>query len=230
MSISANNPASASQKLGRLRHALLAIFAYLIDMSKTGCGAIPCSLRELHILRSINKLHKFEESVLSILLVAMTIIVFVEVVARFVFNHGISWAQELTLIINSWMVLLGASYCIREKAHIGVEFLVDKLDGLAARLTAILALSACLLYAGIYLYGAVVFVWEDYQIGIELDDLPVPTWIPASVLVIGFSLVAVRFLAAFYQVLAHNNLHVLQHVGEVEESMELADSMKKDNA
>ncbi len=52
MPISANNPASASQKLDRLRHAILAIFAYLLDMSKMDCGAIPCSLLELNILWS----------------------------------------------------------------------------------------------------------------------------------------------------------------------------------
>lgn len=169
--------------------------------------------------------HQLEESVLSILLVSMTILVFVEVIARFVFNHGISWAQEMTLIINSWMVLLGGSYCIREKAHIGVEFLVDKLDGAAARMVAVVALSACLLYSAIFLYGSVIYVWEDYQIGIELDDLPVPTWIPASVLVIGFALIAIRFLEAFYRVIVHNDIHVLQHVGEVEESMDLAESI-----
>ncbi len=56
-----------------------------------------------------NIIHKIEEGFLSILLVSMTVLVFAEVVARFVFNHGIMWAQELTLIINSWMVLIGAS-------------------------------------------------------------------------------------------------------------------------
>lgn len=178
----------------------------------------------------LNLLHKLEESFLSLLLVAMTIIVFAEVVARFVFNHGISWAQELTLIINSWMVLIGASYCIREKAHIGVEFLVDKLDGTAARVAAVIAISICLVYAGIYLYGAAIYVWEDYKIDIELDDLPIATWIPASVLVIGFALIALRFLGVFYQVIAHNNIHALHHVGEVEESMELADSLKENNS
>ncbi|PID66004.1 MAG: C4-dicarboxylate ABC transporter permease [Gammaproteobacteria bacterium] len=191
----------------------------------------------------IKFIHKVEEGFLSILLVMMTLVVFAEVVARFVFNHGIMWAQELTLIINAWIVLIGASYCIREKAHIGVEFLVDKLDGAAARFVALLALTACLVYAGIYLYGAVHYVWEDYQIGIELDDLKipawfnvltgnqreyVPTWVPASVLVIGFGLIALRFIEAFFQVLLHNNVHVLQHVSEAEESMDLAESILLD--
>lgn len=173
----------------------------------------------------LNFFNKLEEGLLSLLLVSMTILVFTEVIARFVFNHGISWAQELTLIINSWMVLLGASYCIREKAHIGVEFLTDKLTGNAARIVAVIALLACLVYSAIFLYGSAIYVWEDYQIDIELDDLPIATWIPASALVIGFALIAVRFLQAFYRVLVHNDVHVLQHRGEVEESMELAESL-----
>ncbi len=173
-------------------------------------------------------IHNIEEGILSILLVSMTILVFAEVVARFVFNHGIMWAQELTLIINSWMVLVGASYCIREKAHIGIDFVVDKLNGFAARLVALIALTACLVYAGIYLYGAINYVWEDYQIGIELDDLPIQTWMPASVLVVGFTLIAIRFVEAFWQVLRYNNIHVLQHVGEAEESMDLAESILLD--
>ncbi len=175
-------------------------------------------------------LHQLEESILSILLVFMTILVFAEVIARFVFNHGISWAQELTLIINSWMVLLGASYCIREKAHIGVEFLTDKLDGMAARAVAVIALIACLIYSGIFLYGSMSFVWKDFKLNIELEDLPIPTWVPASALVVGLALIAVRFLAAFYQVIVHNDIHVLQHRGEVEESMELAESIMEYDA
>lgn len=173
--------------------------------------------------------YQIEESVLSLLLVAMTIMVFAEVIARFVFNVGISWAQELTLIINSWLVLLGASYCIREKAHIGVEFIVDKLDGGVAKVVAVIALLSCLLYAGIYLYGAAQYVWEDYQIGVHLNDIPIPSWITASALPVGFFLVAVRFIAAFYRVLFHNDLHVLQHVGEVEDSMDLAQRIRTED-
>ena len=33
------------------------------------------------------------------------------------------------------------------------------------------------------------------MIGIELEDLPVPKWIPMSILVIGFVLLIIRFLA-----------------------------------
>ncbi len=179
---------------------------------------------------SLNFFNKLEEGILSLLLVSMTIVVFAEVVARFVFNHGISWAEELTGILNAWVVLLGASYCIREKAHIAVEFLTDKLDGVAARIVAIIALSACLLYSGIFLYSSILYVSDEYELEVELYDIPIYSWIPATILVIGFALVAIRFLQALYRVVIHNDIHVLQHSGEVEDSMELAESMMEDEA
>ncbi len=178
------------------------------------------------MLKIINKL---EEYLLSSLLVFMTLLVFTEVIARFVFNHGIAWAGELTLITNSWLVLLGASFCVREKAHICVEFLTDKLSGNIARVVAGVAVVACLLYCALFFYGSWVFVTEDKIIDIELDDLPIKTWIPASVLVVGFGLLAARFLQALYLIVIHGRTDVLQHHGEVEDSMELAESIKSDN-
>lgn len=55
-------------------------------------------------------LHRFEETAIGILLVAMTLLVFVEVVLRFVFNTGLFWAQEVTLYMSAWLVLIGASW------------------------------------------------------------------------------------------------------------------------
>lgn len=174
--------------------------------------------------------NRLEEIFLSILLVWMTVLVFAEVIARFVFSYGISWAEEMTLTTNSWFVLFGASYCIREKAHIGVDFIVAKLDGKAAKAVALIAVAACLIYAVIYLYGACLYVYQDYQVGVELFDIPIKSWIPASALVIGFILIVLRLLEVLYQVVVHNNVHALQHEGEAKESMDLADSIRKEHS
>lgn len=173
--------------------------------------------------------NRVEEIFLSFLLVWMTVLVFSEVIARFVFSHGISWAEEMTLNTNSWFVLLGASYCIRKKAHIGVDFIVAKLDGMTAKVVAVTAVGACLIYACIYLYGAWFYVYEDYQLGLDLYDIPIKSWIPASALVIGFALILFRLLEVLYQVIMQGNVHALQHEGEAKESMELADSIKEKN-
>lgn len=179
------------------------------------------------MLKVINRI---EEIFLSLLLVMMTVLVFSEVIARFVFNTGISWAEELTLTTNSWFVLFGASYCIRKKAHIGVDFIVAKLDGKVAKTVAVAAVIACLIYGVIYLYGACLYVYQDYLIGVELYDIPIQSWIVTSALAIGFALVVLRLLEVLYQVVVHDNVHALQHEGEAKESMELADNIRKERS
>ncbi|MBO6228057.1 MAG: TRAP transporter small permease, partial [Shewanella sp.] len=47
----------------------------------------------------------FEEGVLNLLITLMTLLVFSEVVARFFFNTGFLWIQELTLTFCGWFVL-----------------------------------------------------------------------------------------------------------------------------
>lgn len=81
-----------------------------------------------------NLVTRIEEGILSLLLVAMTLLVFAEVVARFGFNAGIHWAQEATLLMAGWFVLFGASYGVKVGAHIGVDVFVKMLPrGCAGR-------------------------------------------------------------------------------------------------
>ena len=99
-----------------------------------------------------------EEAFISLLLVSMTLLVFVEVVARFGFNTGIHWSQELTLILAGWFVLFGASYGVKVGAHIGVDVFVKLLPKKAYRALTLLAIVLCLVYCGLFLAGSWVYV------------------------------------------------------------------------
>ncbi|GAB3042250.1 TRAP transporter small permease [Virgibacillus ainsalahensis] len=57
------------------------------------------------------------------LFVIMTITMFVEVVARYIFSSSISWTGELTRYLFVWFIFISASYALAEKAHIRVEAL-----------------------------------------------------------------------------------------------------------
>ncbi len=43
----------------------------------------------------------------------MTLITFANVIARFGFNSNILWALEATVFLFAWLVLLGASYAVK---------------------------------------------------------------------------------------------------------------------
>lgn len=168
----------------------------------------------------------FEESFLSLLMVSMTLLVFAEVVLRFGFNTGIHWAQEVTLLIAAWFVLYGASYGVKVGAHIGVDVFVKLLPSPIHRFLTLLAIVLALVYCGMFLYGSWIYLAKMKMIGIELEDLPVPKWIPMSVLVIGFALLALRFLELGWKVLK-GDVEGFHFVDEAKESMEIAEELKE---
>jgi C4-dicarboxylate transporter DctQ subunit len=137
---------------------------------------------------------RLEEGIISLLLVAMTLIVFLEVVLRFGFNTGFLWAQELTLHVSAWLVLFGASYGVKVGAHIGVDAVVRLLKPEVRRIVTMFAVVLCLAYCGLLGYGAWVYLSKMYRLEIELEDMAIERWIAHSILLIGFVLLAVRLI------------------------------------
>lgn len=67
------------------------------------------------------------KAIIAILLIAMVVLVFGNVVLRYGFNSGIAISEELSRWLFVWMVFLGAIVGLREHAHLGVDSLVKAL-------------------------------------------------------------------------------------------------------
>ena len=68
-----------------------------------------------------------EEVVLCILLIIMSCVMFLQVIARFVFSNSLAWSEELTRYLFVWSTFIGISYCIRKRLTIQIEIVVDAL-------------------------------------------------------------------------------------------------------
>lgn len=170
-------------------------------------------------------LNTLEESIISLLLASMTLLVFVEVVMRFGFGKGMMWAQELTLHLSAWMVLFGVSYGIKVGSHIGVDALVKILPSKIRKVVSGIAISACLFYCGLFTYGSWVYLAKMYKIGIELDDMPIPKWVAHSILLIGMVLMAIRLLILLWGIFT-GKTEGFKLADEAKESMHLAEETK----
>ena len=75
----------------------------------------------------------FEEGLIVVLMATMTLLTFVQVLARYVFNDSFVWVMEATGVMFAWLIFIGMSYGVRVGAHIGVDALVKSLGARAAR-------------------------------------------------------------------------------------------------
>lgn len=96
----------------------------------------------------------FEENAIAIILGLMTVVTFVNVVLRYVFNSSLIWGLEVTLILFAWLVLLGVSYAVRVTAHLGVDALTGIMPRRMAHGVAIFAAAICLAYSLLLVKGA----------------------------------------------------------------------------
>jgi TRAP-type C4-dicarboxylate transport system permease small subunit len=69
-------------------------------------------------------LRNFEEIVAGIFMVLMSLATFANVVARYIFNNPIQWAEEFSRYAFIWVVFMGAAVCTKRKRHIAIESLV----------------------------------------------------------------------------------------------------------
>lgn len=150
-----------------------------------------------------------EESVIAFIFAVMVLVTFSQVVARYVFNAGAVWALELTTFAFAWLVLIGISYGIRRSAHIGVDAFVRLFPTPVQRFFGLLTVLAGLAYGGIILTGAWEYVGKLYKIGIGAVDLPIPRWIPYSVLILSMVLMILRLLEAGWQIIRGERRNLL---------------------
>lgn len=72
--------------------------------------------------------------VIALCLAAMVVLVFGNVVLRYLFNSGITQSEELSRWLLVWLTFLGAIIAVREHGHLGVDTLVRMLSPLGRKL------------------------------------------------------------------------------------------------
>ena len=67
------------------------------------------------------------EAIMALCLTVMVTLVFGNVVLRYVFNSGITVAEEMSRWFFVWLTFLGGVVALREHGHLGTEVLVGRL-------------------------------------------------------------------------------------------------------
>lgn len=182
-----------------------------------------------------------EETLIALILGSMTLITFANVVVRKVFNGNILWALEAEVFLFAWLVLLGASWCVKVNAHLGVDAVVAMFDRPMRKAITLAAVALSLVFCVIVFVGACQYWWKFATTAafLETNDVPMPEalqfladWVnegeryekmprflPYLALPLGFGLLIIRLLEAGWRVYTdRQELIIVSH--EAEEALE----------
>ncbi|MGL4280224.1 MAG: TRAP transporter small permease [Albidovulum sp.] len=98
----------------------------------------------------------------ALLLAAMVVLVFGNVVLRYVANSGIPVSEELSRWFFVWLVFLGAIVALRDHAHLGVDSLVRRLPRLGRKGCFALSHAMMIAVSAMFLIGS----WHQFLINL----------------------------------------------------------------
>ena len=194
-------------------------------------------------------LDHLEEIIITFLIGAATVIIFVAVAHRYMSGMPIpglqdwlltinmSWSQELCIYMFVWMAKFGAAYGVRTGIHVGVDVIVTRLPESWRLKCVLLGIAGGALFTGLIGTLGARFVWENgmhyavySKLGMNLTemysgpttpDLEWPTWIIYAAVPLGSYLMCFRFLQVGWTFFRTGELphHDHTHVEGIEEEI-----------
>jgi len=134
-------------------------------------------------------------AVIFLMMAVMTTLVFVNVIARYVFNFSIIWAEEVSQYLMIWIAYLGAGLALREGRHVALELLHDRLSAPLSRWVRMAVGGILLAFLGwvtVLGFQFALFVWNQ-----ETPVLNISLGIPSLAIPIGTLLFAVHLVLMF---------------------------------
>jgi len=128
----------------------------------------------------------------------MLLVVFSNVVARFVFNQPFYWAEEVTGIMIVFVTMLPAAHLWNQDRHIQLDLIPGK-GPAAYRFKRAITCGSSILFNGILFWQAAKATLMIYRQNMcEPSLLGSPMWIVYSALVIGSGMLVLVGLRSFF--------------------------------
>lgn len=132
-----------------------------------------------------------EEYTLVILSIFTVVVIFTQVVMRYVFSNSLPWSEEIARYAFVWMVYIGVSYGVKKNKHLSVDVFSELLDYNGKIIIGIIANILFLIFALVITYFGMDIV---ARITRESAAMRLPMgWVYAAPL-IGMILTSVRLI------------------------------------
>ncbi|WP_379596341.1 TRAP transporter small permease [Teichococcus globiformis] len=124
---------------------------------------------------------------LALALATMVLLVFSNVVLRYLFDSGIVVSEELSRLLFLWLTFLGAVVVLRRGGHLGFDTLVRMLPYRGRLVCRVVSDGLTLIVCGIFLWGAWPQAVTNMDNASPVSGLPLG-WAYAAAVVAGIGL------------------------------------------
>jgi C4-dicarboxylate transporter, DctQ subunit len=127
-------------------------------------------------------------------------LIFVQIVARYIFDAQIKFTQEYAGYCVCYIVFMGICYNLRIKGHVRIDIVEKLLPERPRKWLGVIQALMMVIFSILFLIHGVKFAAEAYKSGtVSITQLATPLFYPYLVVPIGFLLLTVESLIQFYE-------------------------------
>ncbi len=146
-------------------------------------------------------LTNFDNTIGSLCSAVMVVLLFVQVVSRYVFGQSLSWTEEIALPLFILSIYFGASSAVLRHQHLKLVILTDRLSGLPKLIFDVFANVAMALFIGIVTYGMITLTINLQETGTLLAVTGFPKWIIYAGVIVAFIAMIARCFQDSYRLI-----------------------------
>ena len=135
--------------------------------------------------------HAFENWTALVLMLAVTFLVFVQVILRYVLHHPLMGIEEMLLFPTIWLYFLGGVIASRDRNHIECRVVTMYVRGTSLHVANVLKAGISLVVALWLTYAAYGYLRYALRVGKESDMLYIPLVIGECALFVGLLLMSI---------------------------------------
>ena len=155
---------------------------------------------------SVSVLHRLERALsfcestfIGAALAVASLILFVNVILRYVFLSGLPWAEEVTMYLIVWVVFVGGSVIIRTFGHIRIDLLPLALSPPNVRRLRIFVSLLMIAFFAVFIYYSGLHTLRVMKIGQLTPVLEAPMWLTYLAMPVGCLLMGIRTGQVLYR-------------------------------
>jgi TRAP-type C4-dicarboxylate transport system permease small subunit len=137
-----------------------------------------------------------EQIFLVILLTALILVAFSQIILRNLFSTGIAWGDALVRGLVLWTGFIGATIAVREGKHICIDAVSQWLSPKGKRVVEIIIHAFSFLICCFLTYAALKFIHNEFQMK-SVIFLGIPSWVSEIILPVTFGIMAFRYFFQF---------------------------------
>ena len=146
---------------------------------------------------------KFIDIFIITLFTIQILVVFSQVVSRYVFNNSLTWAEEMARYLQVWIVFLAAAAAVRTGSHISVDYATHNLSSRYKKfLSIIIALLTILFLCIVTVYGFKLFI-QIYHSTQRSPAMRMPMFVPYLAIPVGGFFMLVEAIMVFLKLISN---------------------------